>query len=204
MNRFVDSERTAQEFSYDAYFDDLRRAGRIRAWSKTAEGDWRKIGGALSGGFRIRYAILEFLDVSLGVQAMKRTASGDLNLSYARDELSDVVDVESLEYAPLSVEIKAACPSVGIHVRKRFGRILEAEISAAGGPLFAQCSVASIKRYACSSKAPITPGTCSRTKARARKRVRERASPSISTGASAFPFFAVAMLSSKGGTPTRS
>lgn len=147
LNQIVDYDKSVQEFTYDAYFDYLRDTKMIRSWNKNTAGEWKKIKNAIPFGLRIRYAVLDFFDVSVGFQHMRRGASGSLNFRYTRNELSDVQYIESLDIAPHAVEVKAFMPFVGIHFRKRLGRLLTAEGFAAGGPLFAECSYESQWHY---------------------------------------------------------
>jgi hypothetical protein len=147
LNRFVENERTVQEFAYEAYLDHLRASALIQSWAKAASGEWRTIKGGFPFGLRVRYAALDFLDISIGFQYLNREAAADMSSVYTRNELSGPQYLESLDRRPLSVKVRAYWPSVGIHVRRRIGLRLSAEGFVAGGPLFAECLATSQSTY---------------------------------------------------------
>lgn len=140
LNRFVDYDRTVQEFSYDAYYDHLLNQGQLRSWDKTMSGEWRRITHAFPFGVRVRYAVGNLVDVSLGFQYMVRAADESLQFQYVRSELNGLNYIETLDLAPSALRIHAYWPSAGIHVRKRFGRAIALEGFAAAGPVIASCS----------------------------------------------------------------
>lgn len=154
LNRFAENEKAVQEFAYDAYFDHLRASALIRSWAKSSSGDWKTIKGGFPLGFRVRYAALPFLDVSIGFQYLNREAATDLSTLYTRSELSGLKYLESLDRLPLSVKVRTFWPSVGIHVRGRIGRRLTAEGFVAGGPLFAECLATSHSLYTWTIQGP--------------------------------------------------
>jgi len=154
MNQFVDYDRSVQEFVYDAYFDYLRDNNMIQSWEKNVEGERKKIKNALPFGVRFRYSLLDFLDISVGFQTMRRGPSASLNFLYTRNETATTRYLESLNIAPYKMEVKAYYPSLGVHVHKRFGRILEAEGFFVGGIFFADCSYESQWNYAWTIQGP--------------------------------------------------
>lgn len=154
MNQFVDYDKSVQEFTYDSYFDYLRNHNVIQSWNKDAEGERKKIKNALPFGLRIRYSILDFLDVSVGFQFMQRRSSESLNFLYTRNESTTTQYLESLAITPYELDVKAYYPSLGIHFHKQIGRILKAEAFFAGGPLFGECSYESQWNYTWTIQGP--------------------------------------------------
>lgn len=140
LNRFVDYDRTVQEFSYDSYYDHLLNQGRLLDWNKSTSGEWRKITNGFPFGIRVRYAVGNFVDVSLGFQYMVRATEESLHFQYARNELNALNYIEILDLSPYALRIHAYWPSAGIHLRKRFGRAIALEGFAAAGPVIASCS----------------------------------------------------------------
>ncbi len=154
MNQFVDYDKSVQEFTYDAYFDFLRSNNMIQSWNKDTEGERKKIKNALPFGIRIRYSILDFLDVSIGFQYMQRLSSESLNFLYTRNETASTQYLESLDITPYELDVRAYYPSLGIYFHKQIGRILKAEAFFAGGPLFGECSYESRWSYTWTIQGP--------------------------------------------------
>jgi hypothetical protein len=147
LNLFVDCDNRVQEFNYDIYFDYLRHNSLIQSWSKSTEGERKKIKNALPFGIRVRYTILDFLAVSIGFEYLERHHSNNLDFRYTRDEFSNEYYIETLSFSPYGLSVRAYQPSVGIHIFKRLSRFLTAEGFASGGPLFTKFTYESAWNY---------------------------------------------------------
>jgi len=147
MNQIVDYDTSVREFTYDAYFDYLRANGMILSWNEDGNGAGRKIRHAFPFGIRVRYALLDFFALSVGFEFLRRGPNDSLHVQYTRHETAAETYLETLDTSPYRLETRAYWPSVGIHFFKRFGKALDAEAFAAGGPLFAACSYESHRTY---------------------------------------------------------
>jgi hypothetical protein len=154
MNQFVEYDKSVHEFVYDAYFDYLRNNNTIQSWRKNVEGERKKIKNALPFGIRFRYSLLDFLDISVGFQYMRRGPSESLKFLYTRNESATTQYLESLDFTPYKMDVRAYYPSLGVHFYKGFGRILKAEGFLVGGILFADCSYESRWNYTWTIQGP--------------------------------------------------
>jgi opacity protein-like surface antigen len=147
LNLLVDHDNKIQEFFFDSYFTHLQGTGEVSSWTKSQEGNRRKIKSAFQLGFRLKYYLNDTLGVSIGLRYLSGKRASDPEFQYTRNETAGDRQIEYLSFSPYSLSAKAFIPLVGVHAMKKMKALLiEGFFSA--GPIFAECEYLAEWKYA--------------------------------------------------------
>ena len=122
------------------YFQHLKEQGEIHSFVKTNEGgEARLLKHSIPVGFRIRYGITSWLDLSLGITYLSGTRNSSYKNHFEVVENGGSANIYSDEFLNYTLASKGYIPSIGIHLGKRIAPYLRLETYLTGGPLFAEC-----------------------------------------------------------------
>jgi len=125
----------------DDYFLYLVNQGSITSFVRSNEGGKANLlKHTIPVGVRMRYAITNWFDISLGLNYFTSSAKSNFKNIYEIVEDGGPPVFYSDELFNYSLFVRGFSPSLGIHLGKRITPSLRMEAYLTGGPLFAECS----------------------------------------------------------------
>ena len=143
------------EFYTRDYLNFLRSQGEITAFTESnVGGSARPLRRSAPWGFRLRYGLARWFDLSLGFTLFRDSRESSFRTIYEVRENDGRTSVYSDEYDSYTLAVEGASPSLGIHFLTRINPLIGLEASISGGPLFAECRYSILYR----SQSPHDPG----------------------------------------------
>lgn len=138
--------RSDYDLMHNQYFGDdylrwLRSEGMITSYGKFIDGKSASlIDSSVPFGFRLRYSLTRWLDVSFSLSRMSSKRQASFTIFYNVLENDGSSSLYTDDFERYNLRAGAIIPSLGIHAGFHLTDFLRAEAFLSAGPMFANCS----------------------------------------------------------------
>lgn len=133
------------KFYHDDYFAYKRSTGEISFFTMTNEGgSLRTIKNAIPLGLRLKYALTDWLGLSVGFSYFSRGETSWVKDNYTIAVGGGTPIIYSVNHSPYTLSAWGYFPHIGIHFSKNLTRAVKAEALVAAGPILAGCKFAGV------------------------------------------------------------
>ena len=123
------------------YFRWLKEEGAIASYGKFIDGrSSNLIDSSVPFGFRLRYSLNRWLDVSFGLSRLSTSRDASFKIIYDVLENDGSNSIYTDDFIKYNLSAGALIPSLGLHAGFHLSDSLRAEAFLTAGPMFASCS----------------------------------------------------------------
>ena len=138
--------RSSYDLMFNQYYGEdylrwLRDQGAIASFGMFVDGKSSNlIDSSVPFGFRLRYSVSRWLDVSFGLSRLSTSRDANFKIVYDVRENDGSNSVYTDDFIRYNLSAGALIPSLGIHAGFHLSDSLRAEAFLTAGPMFAGCS----------------------------------------------------------------